>query len=302
MGRFLFYMLVVWSMPIGAKGISYSLAPAYNEANQVEFTVVKTEGGDTLKGVLIGTNGKRYDIPDVCEPEGGNAELADAYVVKGKDTYFLFTCAWPVQHSGVGLNGIQYETFVYVGKDLSRIEKKILFSQLLSGYEGSLEEGQHSYAWYTLREIASKKLLELEAGSSIDSLSLVHTLILVRLKSRDYKPIKSYLDPDRIKQLLVGYPISKKTVVAYNDIGYALGEAGKNELAYWVLKQVEAVAPSRVVVKLNIADALWTTDRKAAKKYYKEYIDLMQKDGKKKLIPVVVFERVNNDTQRKDSF
>ncbi|WP_321144287.1 hypothetical protein [Pseudomonas extremaustralis] len=53
----------------------------------------------------------------------------------------------------------------------------------------------------------------------------------------------------------------------YNDFGHALGQAGGNELAYKVLKSVELVFQERVVLELNVADVLWSSDKRASKKY-----------------------------------
>lgn len=271
-------------------GVHY-LNPAFNGMDRVEFVSVDGEFGQTLKGSLKSENGEQYSIPDVCEPQGGSAELIDTYTIKGRNNYFLFTCAWPVQHSGIGLNGIQYETFVYAGKDLSSIVNNKKLSQILSGYEGSLEGGSSSYAWYVQRVIASEKILELEAGVSTDSLMLVHGVVLSRLRDKDYDAVKSYLSAERIRQLSLAFPISKSTIVAYNDFGYALGLSGEGGLAYQILSMVEKVVPDRVVLKLNIADVLWVSDKEKSKAYYKEYVELMKKHGKERLIPASALER-----------
>ncbi|NUU38175.1 tetratricopeptide repeat protein [Pseudomonas sp. C2B4] len=291
MREIIFSVLLFWSALALGKNLNYSLSPDFVGANKVEFIAVGDEVGEVLKGSLIDGGGRRYKIPDVCEPEGGNAELSDAYVVKGKKTYFLFTCAWSIQHSGLGIKGVQYETFVYTGSNLAAIEKNDALSQALSGYEGSLEGGESSYAWYVSRKIASKKLLDLEVGEPKDSLALAHDIVLARLKNEDYEAVSSYLGSERINQLDVDFPVSKSTVVAYNDFGYALGRSGENDLAYKVLKKVEKVSPGRVVLKLNIADVLWGFDKEQSRIYYKEYVGLMKKAGKEKLIPEEVLER-----------
>jgi hypothetical protein len=270
---------------------SYLLDPVFNTAGKVEFVASEGDRGQTLKGSLISQNGKRYVLPNACEPEGGNAEINDAFTVKGTKIYFLFTCAWPVLHSGIGLNGKQYETFVYTGNELDSIENLKSLSKILSAYEGSLEGGGNSYAWYTQRKIAAKKITEIESGKTADSLALAHDIILVRLKDMDYDAIKSYLSPGRLEQLKTDYPISKSTVVAYNDLGYALAQAGEYNKAYQVLTEVEKNFPDRVVLKLNIADVLWETDKSRSTAYYKKYVELMQKAGKTKLIPAKALDR-----------
>lgn len=284
-------ILIGCSASVRAENGIHYLNPAFNGMDRVEFVSNDGEFGKTLKGSLKNENGEQHSIPDVCEPEGGDAELIDAYTVKGKNNYFLFTCAWPVQHSGIGLNGIQYETFVYAGKDLISIVNNKNLSKILSGYEGRVEGGGSSYAWYVQRIIASEKILELEAGMSTDSLMLVHGVVLKRLKDEDYGAIKNYLSTERIRQLSLAFPISKSTIVAYNDFGYALGLSGEEGLAYDVLNKVESVAPDRVALKLNIADVLWVSDKDKSKAYYKEYVELMRKHGKEELIPESALER-----------
>lgn len=69
--------------------------------------------------------------------------------------------------------------------------------------------------------------------------------------------IKSYLGSGRVEELLQEFPISNSTVAAYNDLGYALWQAGEEVGAYKLLRAVEGASPGRVVLKLNIADVLW---------------------------------------------
>lgn len=283
--------LIGFSVSAVAESKVYPLVPSFHGAEKVEFVSIESESGQTLKGSFLTSSGQRYNVPDTCEPEGGDPEVSDAYSVQGKENYFVFECAWAVRHSGIGLDGTQYETFVYSGKDLTSVVKNKALSQALSGYEGGLEEGDKSYAWYSKRKMASEKLLELESGMTLDSLALAHDIALTRLKDSDYEAIKSYLSSERIQQLFNDSPVSKSTIVAYNDIGYALGQAGETSLAYQVLKKVEEVSPDRIVLKLNIADVLWATEKDKSKAYYKDYIGLMKKAGKEKLIPAEAYER-----------
>lgn len=291
MMKFFWFVLIGCSVSVYAGNKTYSLKPTFNGIDTVEFLSVDGESGETLKGYLTNKGTVHYSLPDICEPEGGDAELSDAYTVKGKEIYFLFTCAWPVHHSGIGINGTQYESFVYAGKSLASIIREKTLSKSLSGYEGSLEEGGSSYAWYSTRKIASRKIIELEGGRSFDSLVLAHYIVLGRLNSGDIGAIRFYLDSKRIQQLLREFPVSKSTVSAYNDLGYALGQSGDNILAYEILRKVEKVSPGRVVLKLNIADVLWASEKEKSKMYYKDYIGLMRSVGKEDLIPAIVFER-----------
>ncbi|MHC8408629.1 tetratricopeptide repeat protein [Pseudomonas sp. Hz4] len=291
MRKIILATLIGFSVSAVAEIKVYPLAPSFHGAEKVEFVSIESENGKTVKGNFLSSNGQRYSIPDTCEPEGGDPKISDAYSVQGKENYFVFECAWTVQHSGIGLDGTQYETFVYSGKDVTSVVKNKALSQALSGYEGSLEEGDRSYAWYSKRKIASEKLLELESGKTLDSLALAHEIAIIRLKDSDYEAIKSYLSSERIELLFKDSPVSKSTVVAYNDIGYALGQAGETSLAYQVLKKVEQISPDRIVLKLNIADVLWVTEKNKSKAYYKEYIGLMKKAGKETLIPTQAIER-----------
>ncbi len=68
---------------------------------------------------------------------------------------------------------------------------------------------------------------------------LAHGVVLARLKDMDYNAITAYLDSKRLEQLKADYPIGKSTVVAYNDFGYALAEAGQYDEAYRLLAEVE---------------------------------------------------------------
>lgn len=271
----------------------FALNPVFNTAGNAEFVTFDSDRGQTLKGTLIAQDGKRFELPDTCEPEGGAAELKDAFTVKGKKIYFLFTCAWSVQHLGIGLNGIQYETFVYAGNDLGSIKNVESLSQNLSAYEGRLEGGSNSYAWYTQRKLLTKKITELEVGKTTDSLMLAHDVVLARLKELDYSAIAEYLNVERLEQLKADYPIGNFTVVAYNDFGYALTEAGQYDEAYRLLAEIEKDFPGRIVLKLNIADALWQLDRGRSAIYYNTYVDLMRESGKAKLIPTRAIERTS---------
>lgn len=137
-------VLVMWSLAASAGSQSYDLNSVFLDARKAEFIQSVGKGGETISGVLINSGGKRFSLPDTCEPEGRNAELKDAFTVAAKENYFLFVCAWPVQHQGLGISGTQYETFLYSGDHLGDLKKNASFSQALSGYEGSLEEGVNS--------------------------------------------------------------------------------------------------------------------------------------------------------------
>ncbi|MBA1232791.1 hypothetical protein G7013_24385 [Pseudomonas viridiflava] len=292
MNKLVVVLLLLWSFTAHAETKSFKLDPEFMGASQLVFASESVKGHEVLKGWVISGEGQKYNVPDVCEPEGGVAEISDAYVVNGKARYFVFTCSWSVSHPGIGLKGIQYETFIYTGSSFGSLKKETMLSGVLSGYEGSLEEGGYSYAWYVVRDIASKKIIELERGKTDDSLTLARDIALVRLKSNDYNAVKAYLEPVRMSQLLKGSPINNSNVTIYNDLGFALGQSESFELAYKVLSEVERVSPDRMVLKLNIADVLWGIDKRKAGVYYKEYAKLMREAGKERLIPRRVLERM----------
>jgi len=129
----------------------------------------------------------------------------------------------------------------------------------------------------------------------MDSISLASSVVRDRLSDADVDAIKAYLGAERIQQLLVDFPVGRSTVVAYNDIGYALAFADEEVIAYEILKRVEEVAPGRVALKLNIADVLWSSDKEQSRVYYKQYVSLMGEVGKERLIPLRVIERINSN-------
>ncbi|WKW30593.1 hypothetical protein KIH13_16835 [Pseudomonas viridiflava] len=121
--------LVLWSFAVHAETKTFKLKPDFNGVSQVKFTTESASGYDVLKGTLTNSAGQNYSVPDVCEPEGGVAEISDAYVVDGKARYFLFTCFWSVSHAGIGLKGTQYETYIYTGSSLGSLNKELALGQ-----------------------------------------------------------------------------------------------------------------------------------------------------------------------------
>lgn len=63
----------------------------------------------------------------------------------------------------------------------------------------------------------------------------------------------------------------------FNDYGFLLQQAGRNEDAVTILNIVVKNAPKRMVAYLNIADAYWALGEEAkSSQNYKKYISLMQ--------------------------
>lgn len=290
------YLIPVVSFFLFASAVSaseklYFLSPYYNGASKVVFKFLGAEGNQTLQGELIDGENFSHGIPDVCEHEGGDPEIYDAYTTNAGKVFFVFTCKWEVLHSGINLKGTDYISYVYDGKNLDALSNNFYLAAGVSGYEGALERGGRSFFWYSSRYLASEKIKELAAGLKFDSLELAHQIILARLKDADYDAIKAYLTNDRVVGLLKNSPVSVSNSSIYNDLGFALGESGALSEAYNILSSVEAVSPERVVLKLNIADVLWKSNQEKSAKYYFNYIEAMKAKGKEKLIPVRAFER-----------
>lgn len=89
----------------------------------------------------------------------------------------------------------------------------------------------------------------------------------------------------------------RKNIQPLNDIGYYLSENGDTFNALKIFRALEAVAPSRIVLKLNIADTLWSEGKlDESKKYYFEYSEQMKQQGKSKIIPQRVLNRLAEHT------
>jgi hypothetical protein len=284
--------LVFPVMSVTADEKIVSLDPVFGLSQSARFYYVSSEGNQTLHGDLLVAGKGSTEFPDVCEHEGGDAQLHDAYTVSAGNTFFVFTCSWAVMHPGVNLKGTDFVSYVYSDKELRTLVNNKKLASSISGYEGSLEEGGVDYFWYSTRALASKKLKEIARGASHDSLELSHEIVIARLKDKDYEALKSYLTQERLNSLFREYPMTKVNSGIYNDFGFALGEAGSDELAYSLLSKVEAVSPERVVLKLNIADVLWSSAKVKSKQYYRDYIAAMRSQGKERLIPSRAIERV----------
>lgn len=82
-------------------------------------------------------------------------------------------------------------------------------------------------------------------------------------------------------------------IVDVNDYGFFLEQTGRAMEAVTVLREILLLDPDRVVVYLNLADALWRAgDTEEAESYYNKYASMMQKKGLSGDIPDRVWERV----------
>ncbi|MFJ3261738.1 type IV pilus biogenesis/stability protein PilW [Pseudomonas sp. NPDC086581] len=99
-----------------------------------------------------------------------------------------------------------------------------------------------------------------------------------------YKGVESYL---------ACYRPGRKNVADLNDMAFYLAEGGDFYNSLKIYRALEGVDPSRVVLKINIADVLWQSGEKnKARGYYKEYMSQMVASGRKESIPARVGVRV----------
>lgn len=83
---------------------------------------------------------------------------------------------------------------------------------------------------------------------------------------------------------------ARNNIQSLNDIGFYIAESGDYNFALEIYRKIESISPERTVLKLNIADSLWSIGKlEDAKKYYKSYKDSMILKNSSKKIP----ERVN---------
>ncbi|WP_397449498.1 tetratricopeptide repeat protein [Pseudomonas sp. NA-150] len=95
-----------------------------------------------------------------------------------------------------------------------------------------------------------------------------------------------------VESYLACYPPSDDPS-GVNDIGFYLAEGGGDKNALLLFRSVESVAPDRIVLKVNIADSLWSVGRKAeAYRYYTMYREAMKNAGKSNAIPARVLGRL----------
>lgn len=96
-----------------------------------------------------------------------------------------------------------------------------------------------------------------------------------------------------VESYLACYKPERKNVVDLNNIAFYLAEGGDFYNSLKIYKVLEGVDSSRIVLKINIADALWQSgERSKARSYYKEYASEMVRSGKGGRIPVRVGARV----------
>ena len=109
---------------------------------------------------------------------------------------------------------------------------------------------------------------------------------------------KEHFSQKELYAMLAEVPISKKSVVAYNNIAYYLNSSGQHVQAYKLLDEILDKYPKRAIAYLNSADAFLAVDReKDALSRYRKYIELMKKQGKESIIVARVVEFVAKRTK-----
>jgi hypothetical protein len=289
----LYFLLACFSSRAIAEDQYLTLDVKFLGADRIKFSQYATVGGDGVRGELSVQGGGLVELPGRCEPEGGDPDVLTAFSVKEREESILvYVCRWRVDHSGLGIKGTDYRGYVYGEDGAGGVKEKKYLEKDLGGYEGSNEGGGRGYFYYSNVDILKQKVKELVTGRGIDSLAIAHAVILERLADLDSDGIENYLSNERLETLLKNEPLRAANVGYYNDLGYALGQIGAFSASYDLLKRVEEVTPNRLVLKLNIADALWgMNDKVGARKYYSAYISGMKAAGKEKKIPGEILGR-----------
>lgn len=287
---FIFMLLFSWKV----WGVEVRLTPSFFGQVKIEFDYSSNaKGGNDLVGILVSGEGEKTPLPTNCPPEGGDAKLGDVYTLNFPDDLLVVTCLYNLNHSGLGIKGVDYRSMVFNGKGGLHQRKDIGY--LISGYEGTVEDGGRSYFFYDNKELAALKIKSVAKGDVEDPLVLAHKVVIRRLHKQDDAALAYYVSPQRVAKLLAQNPLSKENAGLYNDMGYALSEIGNYHDALKLLYAVEKVVPNRMVLMLNIADSLWASGSKSrAKEYYSKYRNLMSSSNKEALIPLRVDERLGD--------
>jgi hypothetical protein len=289
-----FFLLLLLTGNINATELS--LTPTFLGQEKIKFEYIpSSNGGNDLTGTLVSPAGENIPLPARCPSEGGEAQLGNVYTLTSPKKLLIVTCIYQINHSGLGIKGTDYQPLVFEDKNGVPYRRQDI-EPLISGYEGSAEDGSRSYFFYNDEKLAALKLKSLAIGQTDDPIYLAHKIVIKRLRDNDTEALAYYVSPQRIAELLKQTPISSKNAGLYNDIGYALSEIGNQREALKILYSVEQVVPDRAVLMLNIADALWISGNKSkSKEYYSKYKHTMNVQNKKSAIPTRVNERLSTD-------
>lgn len=271
------------------------LDPPFLKHNIIQLNYIQSPtGGNDLVGALISSKGEKNTLPARCHSEGGDAQLGDVYTLKSPAKILVLTCIYQVNHSGLGIKGTDNRALVFEDKN-GELQQRHDIENIISGYEGTSEEGNQSYFFYDDRDLATLKIQQPINTLKEDPLALAHKIIIKRLRNHDHDALSNYISTKRITNLIKKNPISPRNANLYNDIGFALSEIGKKSEALNLLYYVEQITPERAVLMLNIADALWDSGKTLKSKgYYLKYKNIMSNQSKTSLIPARVNERINN--------
>lgn len=256
--------------------LSKNLTASFFGSHGIHFSYTSVGNDEKpLTAALILEDGQRVGPPVRCDPEGGQPSLSGSYTLtlaEGTNA-LVISCSYSLNHSGLGIKGTQYVSYVFkeAPASIERVEK---LERLISGYEGTAEAEERQYYFYPTTELAKQKLID---GKN-DSPKLIHQIIITRLANRDHEAIRYYAS-DRNNTETIRKPLTaKREISIYNDIGYALAEANELDLALYVLRNVEDISPERTVLMLNLADVLWKKGlQEEAKRYYQKYYSKMEK-------------------------
>lgn len=290
-------------LPLSAQvsASALNLNPPFGDAKTIEFTYSVFPSGDrSISATLVAdAPANTTQIANICEPEGGDATIGNVATVARNSVHgdiLATTCIYKLNHSGIGLAGTQFQTKIFE-KENNTLKELISEEELLSGFEGQTEDGDELFYFYKNPVFFTEKLKLIMGGNKSDSINLAHAIAIETLKKDSAEAAGKYLSEELTTSLSKNHPITKKNAPLYNDIGYALVEAKKMEQALSILLPIEKIAPQRIPLYLNIADAYWPTRREEAKNYYEKYQTLMIKKNKRNLIPERVKERIKNSKQ-----
>jgi hypothetical protein len=286
-------LLIIVLLSVNIHAQEKSLKPPFFKQNKIQlYYTPSSTGGNDLAGALVTPAGKKIALPARCQPEGGDAQLGNIYTLTSPANLLILNCLYQINHSGLGIKGTDHRALVFEDNN-GELQQRRDLEKLISGYEGSSEDGSHSYFFYDDMELATLKLQHVTKNLEDDSLHLTHKVVIKRLKKHDINALTYYISDKRVTNLIKQNPISPKNANLYNDIGFALAEIGNVSEALKLLYAIEVVVPKRTVLMLNLADTLWDSGNKSkSKDYYLKYKIMMQNQSKGLLIPSRVDERI----------
>jgi hypothetical protein len=266
---------------------------------------------DTLKFPDTPDENKLIPIEIVCPVPGGIAKRIKSHLAMSEENITLGQGKKGeiviLEYGNTGSSERDYRYFDYNNKKNDWfLVKSIAYSRDISGdgsfttlvgikYNDGTERIDGTTIAQNEAEVETAAHRTARLGKSLDSL---HRELAALEKSDKLSEIPpSAYDVKMLEELIANVPLTVKTVVAYNDIGFYLAHAkeGLFSSVYLLVKVIEKF-PERAVAYLNLADAYWKLeDFKNAKEEYGRYCEIRIKDGKKDKIPDRVFERIKTE-------